>query len=881
MQIGQKLGPYEIIAKLGEGGMGEVYRARDSRLKRDVAIKVLPADVANDRERLARFQREAEVLASLNHPHIAHVYGIEENALVMELVEGEDLSQRIMRGAVPVDEALPMARQIAEALEAAHDAGVIHRDLKPANVKARSDGALKVLDFGLAKAIEPVSSSANLAHSPTITSPDMTRQGVILGTAAYMSPEQAKGRPVDRRADIWAFGCVLYEMLTGRRAFTGDDVTDIITSVMRDAPNWNALPPTTPPALRRLLHRCLEKDVRKRLPHIGVARLDIDEAATSSSELLQIAPAPAPALGRRRMAAVVAVATIVLAAASWAAGRYIAPVPADPMPLRFTVDAQVATPFTARATAFVSVSPDGTRMVFFGQPRGRVRQLYVHSFTDGSSRALNDTDGATAVFWSPDSKTIAFYNNENLQRLELANGTVQTICDKCAAGVGGAWNKDGIILFGNGPLYQVAASGGTPTAITTVNAASGELRHERPRFLPDGRHFIFVVINGDRAKSALVYGELGSSRTRILGNIASGADYVEPGFLLYAKDGKLIARAFDAVTGEWRGEPTIVSETIRQQAVGTAAFSASPNGVVAFDSVPIFAQQIEIVWMDRAGQVASTFSTTEAGHTIALAPNGIVAAVEQTGSIWIVDAERGTRTRLSLGNATQGHPVWSPDSKRVGFFAGDPGAVTQLFIKAVNGTGDAEPLVGSGHQTNTSKQPTDWSKDGRYFIFEEQTAASGWDINYVDLAADRRPLPLLNGPFNERLAQVSPDGKFVAYESTETGTTQIYVSDFPNAKERWPMSTQGGFKPRWHDNGRELVYVDPAGMLQSVAVKFEEGINAAPPAPLFEQGGIDTDGLNYAMSHDGSRFLVVRLSRTAPSPRLSVIVNWPATLPPH
>jgi Tol biopolymer transport system component len=888
---GHKLGPYEILSALGAGGMGEVYRARDSKLKREVAIKVLPADVASDPERLSRFQREAEVLASLNHPHIAHVYGFENppeggHHLVMELVEGEDLAERIARGGpIHIDEALPIARQIAEALEAAHDAGIIHRDLKPANVKVRADGTVKVLDFGLAKALDQGSGiadrgSAHLANSPTITSPAMTAHGMILGTAAYMSPEQAKGKPVDKRADVWAFGCLLYEMLAGKKAFDGEDVTDTLTAVMRDTPDWNALPAQTPSTIRTLLRRCIEKDPRKRAPHMAIARMEIDDAMTSTGELVH-SPATAPAKRSAwRMALPIAL-TVAALAAGWAGSRYFTSAPLPAAPIRFQIDGPLSVEFSQRVTAFLAVAPDGHSVAYIGQPRGRPGRIWLHSFTDGTSREFENTTDAMTVFWSPDSKYIAFQTPGRLHRLDVTSGTVQPLSS--AGGGNGSWSADGTILFGDGTIKRISANGGTPESVTTVDSAKGDLRHARPTLMPDGRHFVFTAINAEVGKSTLHFGELGAPTTRVLDQIASGADYVHPGYLVFAQDGKLLARRFDATSGQWAGEAIVVAEPVRQQALGAAAFSSSFSGVIAYDSSNLFGQDVTLEWVMRDGRTAGTFGQAAGGHSMALALDDSSVAIEYSGTatgnaVWILDVARGTRTRLTFEKGAQGHPVWSPEGRRLVYFDGQPGSMTRLLIKVVNGTRDAEPVLRAKDQAPITMQPTDWSRDGRYIVYEEQSRGRGFELKYVDLNGDRTPKVAVSTPFSERLGQLSPDGKLIAFESNETGEPQVYVATFPDASMRWTISNRGGVKPRWSSNGRELVFLDLDGILQSVAINVSGGFRAGVPVPLFLLNAVDTDGYHYAISRDATRFLVMRPSHKGPPARVNVIMNWPATV---
>jgi Tol biopolymer transport system component len=881
-----RLGPYEITSQIGAGGMGEVYRARDSKLKREVALKVLPADVAADRERLARFQREAEVLASLNHPNIAHIHGLEESngttALVMELVEGDDLAQRLTRGAIPIDEALAIARQIAEALEAAHEQGIIHRDLKPANIKVKDDGTVKVLDFGLAKALDPGAGNREpgaghtLANSPTITSPAMTMRGVILGTAAYMAPEQAKGKTVDRRADIWAFGCVLYEMLTGRRAFQGDDVTDIITSVMRDTPDASALPASTPSPIRVLLQRCLEKDPRKRAPHMSIARLAIEDAAMPAATML-----PAAHGAPRRAVPVTAIAVVVIALAAvgaFVAERWLSP-PPRPLPITFHVDSAGDTRFSQRLTNFLSVSPDGRQLAYVARGAREDESLWIHSFETGEARAIPNTQGAGMPFWSPDSRSVAFRLGAGLRRVDLTSGATQSLCE--CIGTGGTWNADGLVLFANGGIMSVPASGGTPQTVTTIDESGDEIRHIGPHFLPDGRHFLFTAVHRDVSKSILRIGEIGSNETRPLAAISSGVYYVEPGYLFYAEDARLLARGFDATSLQWTGEPTVVANTVRQLSAGPAAFGASRNGVIAFDPNNLFRQDAEALWLDRKGNEVGRLADFSSVHAFALSPDEKVLAIEQNAlsignNVWIIDGARGTRTRLSFERGTQGHPVFSPDGSRVAYFVGQPGALTSLHIKAANGAREPEPVTAANAAATGTLQPTDWSRDGRYLIYEEQDLkARHYDLKVVDLLGTQPPVTVVGSPFQERLGQLSPDGRWLAYQSDESGTEEIYVVSFPDRLHRVMVSSRGGQKPRWGKG--ELLFINGDGMLTAVSVKDGAALEVGAPTTLFALNSISTDGYNYAVSRDGSRFLVARPAASGPKLRVTVIVNWPST----
>ncbi len=528
LSLGTRIGPYEVVAAIGAGGMGEVYRATDTHLGRDVAIKVLPEAFAHDAERLARFEREARTLAALNHPNIAAVYGLEKDpaALVMELIEGPTLADRIAHGAIPLEEALAIARQIAEALEAAHEHGIIHRDLKPANVKVRSDGTVKVLDFGLAKAMEPAGAgTAIVSQSPTITTPAMTMAGVILGTAAYMSPEQAKGRPADKRSDLWAFGCVLYEMLTGQRAFGGADVTDTLAFVITKEPDWTRLPATTPPSIRRLLRRALEKDRKRRLSDAADARLEIEDDRVDSDAAHQHRPAK-----RQRLAWVAAGVFLVIAAVSlpFAVVHVRESVPEE-RPIRFDVLMPEKVNVVGAPPA---ISPDGTHLAFAASLGGRT-QLWLRRIDSTVVQPLAGTDGADYPFWSPDSRSIAFFAGGKLRKIDASGGPPQTLCD-APVSRGGDWNQDGVIVFAptaSGPLHRVASSGGTSTPLTMLDVANGEISHRNPAFLPDGRHFVFMV-QAAEDKQGIHVGSLDAPGHSLLLNTASSGAYAAPGYLL-------------------------------------------------------------------------------------------------------------------------------------------------------------------------------------------------------------------------------------------------------------------------------------------------------------------------------------------------------------
>ena len=619
IRIGQALGPYVISAQIGEGGMGEVYRARDTKLDRDVAIKVLPEAFAADADRVARFQREARTLASLDHPNIAIIHGLEQagdvHALVMELVPGDDLSQRIVRGAIPIDEALPIAKQIAEALEAAHERGIIHRDLKPANIKVRADGTVKVLDFGLAKVMEPFGAGSDVSQPPTLTIPAMTQAGMILGTAAYMSPEQARGRAVDKRTDIWAFGCVLYEMLTGHAVFTGDTLSDTIAAILDREPHWKALPEHTPSSVRRLLRRCLEKDPKRRLPDIADARLEIDEAETTPSDARDAGPTVSSSIARvrtrERVGWIIAAACLTGLVATLAFNRAGSGdrTPADiPSYSTSIVLPAGVSLWSGNPPGRFVLSPDGRRLAMVASDSTGRSMLWVRPLDSRVAQALGGTEGATYPFWSADSRFIAFLAQNKLKKIGVAGGEVVTLCD-ASFGSSGAWNRDDVILFtpnGNSPLYRVSASGGTPTQVTTLETASGDVQHSFPFFLPDGRHFLYFVVGSQASRTVPRGVYVGALDSKAPGKLiepgGSNAKYAN-GYLIFLRNGALLAQPFDVGRLELGGTPVSLVDHVQTTGASASdvagAFTVSETGVLAYQTGSLVRSQL--TWFDRAG----------------------------------------------------------------------------------------------------------------------------------------------------------------------------------------------------------------------------------------------------------------------------------------
>jgi serine/threonine protein kinase len=877
---GTRLGPYEVTALLGVGGMGEVYRATDTNLKRQVAIKVLPASFAGDGDRLVRFQREAEVLAKLNDPHIAQIYGLEKTdsvtALVMELVEGPTLADRIAKGAIPIDEALPIAKQIAEALETAHEKGIIHRDLKPANIKVRPDGTVKVLDFGLAKAMEPAGIAPDASQSPTRLrqgfgeagfSPSMTQAGTILGTAAYMSPEQAKGESADRRADVWAFGCVLYEMLAGRRAFDGDSIGEVVAEVFKAEPDWNRLPAEIPESIRRLLRRCLNKEQRLRLQSIGDARIEIEEAQHQP-------PArpltPTSLSSRSSRLAWVAAALVTLGAlvhAVWVQRR--------PAGLMSEVRFEIATPTTTDPFS-VAISPDGAKIVFVAESEGRPR-LWLRPLDAVIARPLAGTDDAFFPFWSPDGRSLGFFASGRLNRIDLDSGLVRQLAN-APFPLGGAWNRDGTILFTpnfTGPIFSISATGGQPAPLTRIEAPQAS--HRFPQFLPDGRRFLYFATGTTETRSVYI-GQLdGGVASRLLDADASAV--YAPRHLLFVRQDKLFTQEFDPSSLALHGDPITVADQIPVDATSNlAALSASLSGTVVYRSGPAGGER-QFVWFDRSGvEIRRVGDSGVAVPSLSMSPDGrrlcITRRVNGNMDIWMLDVQGNKLSKVTSDPAEDAAPVWSPDGSRLAFNSNRSG-VYDLYVKSMT---DSEPehlLLA----TPENKAPVDWSVDGRFLLYRSPGKTTGFDLWALPMDGERKPFPVVQTKSEERDGQFSPDGKWVAYQSDESGRVEIYAQPFPAGK-RELISTGGGAQVRWRPDGKELFYIALDGRLMAVPIRLDSAgqtIEAGAPAPLFATrvGGAIQGGNNqqYVVSPDGQRFLMSTVTETH-TPAITVILNW-------
>ena len=903
LQPGTRLGPYEVTAPIGAGGMGEVYRATDTNLKRSVAIKVLPESVAGDAERLARFQREAEVLAALNHPNIAHIHGLEKStgmtALVMELVEGPTLADRLTRGAIPVDEAVTIAKQIAEALEAAHGQGIIHRDLKPANIKVRPDGVVKVLDFGLSKALEPASALRGIATaSPTITSPAMmTGMGVILGTAAYMSPEQAKGRSTDTRSDVWAFGCVLFEMLTGKMAFHGDTVTDTLAAVVRAEPDWSQLPEAAPQHLRALLQRCLRKDVHQRMQAIGDARIALDEVLTGAPEPSGTSTPSAPLWRRRLPWALLGVTAAAFAAFAWVQGAQLH-IPAPVEQVRLQIPLPVKPPL--RLSGLFALSPDGQQLAFAATSSDGIPRIWLRALRSLEMWPLSGTESVSSLlFWSPDSRFIAFDAGGRLQKIDVLGGPSETVCVLKRTGAGGSWSKDGVIVFGQfgGPVMRVPAAGGDARPLTVLDASRGDVAHTAPSFLPDGRHFIYLRDTG--TSGAISEGSLDAKPeeqdAKRLNVTDFGAVYVpsadpNSGQLLFLRSGTVMAQPFDARRFDLSGHPVRVVEGPVSAFLDSGLFSVSTNGTLAYWSPGIVESQLS--WFDAQGKVLSTVGEPSHYVDVALSPDGMRAFVskatppDQLSALWLLDVSRGTSTRFDLNPSEDNSAaVWSPDARSIIFASVGSGQMADIYEKPLSGAADADVLV----KSNEWKCPLSWSSDGRFLLYATVGGGTKGDLWVLPLGEHKSPVPFLRTSFDESDGRFSPDGRWVAYVSNESGRGEVYARPFlpdtsavpgSEAGNKWLISSGGGHSPIWRADGKELYYIDLDGMLMVVTVATRPVFQAGVPKVLFQTPPGSVNLVNrpqWSPSPDGKRFLFMVPDTQGEAP-FTVVLNWQATL---
>jgi len=884
--IGRGLAHYRITAAIGAGGMGEVYRAADTRLGRDVAIKVLPAEVAQDPERLARFRREAQLLAALNHPHIAAIYGLEEvdgqRFLVLELVEGEDLAQRLKRGRLPVGEALGIAKQIAGALEEAHGKGIVHRDLKPANVKLTPLGTVKVLDFGLAKAYAGetgAASAAELSMSPTRTG---TQAGVIMGTASYMSPEQARGQRVDKRTDIWAFGALVFELSTGDRAFAGETATDVLAAVLHKEPPWDRLPPEVPAILRRLLRRCLAKKADERLHDIADARLEIDEALRGPGDesldfKAQDVPTPAR-FGLRRRAALGAL--IVAAGMAGVAGGIAwspkaTPAGVEPVRRLSITGLGWSDVEIVDVTLFqnlLALSPDGSRLVYSALRDG-ARRLYLRELDAFDSQPIRGTENGFGPFLSPDGASLAFAADGRLKKLSLAGGLPQAF--GAAPGFrGGAWRADGTVFFAPlefSGIWKASVAGGDTESLAQPDTGAGDLALCLPKLLPGGTSLLFTAFLGGRAARVGLF-DTATGKSRVLLEDANNAHYLRSGHLVFGRGNEIWATAFDPSRSEIVGAPRRMIEQVWAGGFYySTLFTASDNGVLAYAPAGAQAGRRSLVWVDREGRETPLTRETRAYAAPRLSPDGksiLVRIAEDTTDIWVYEIERGALTRLTSEGYEDG-PLWTADGKAFIYPSNKSGAPA-LYRQPVAGKGEAVRL-GTGGRT---QYPETLSKDGTTIVVTQMDPKSGLDLFLLPLGRDAALVPLLVTDNSEYAADLSPDGKWFVYVSRASGRPEINVRSVAGGGDEWRVSLNGGTEPRWSRGGGEIFYRE--GLRMMVAeVRTEPAVAISKPRALFEGLYEVMDGpINYDVAPDGRRFLMVKMERSEAPSELRVVTGW-------
>jgi eukaryotic-like serine/threonine-protein kinase len=872
----RQMGSYQILSLLGAGGMGAVYQAHDTKLGRSVAIKVLPSAFAQDPERLARFQREARMLASLNHPNIATIHGLEQSDgvhyLVMELVPGETLAERVNAGPLAVKEALKIANQIAEALEAAHEQGVIHRDLKPANVKVTPEGRVKVLDFGLAKAF------AGDADVDVSQAPTLSQDGRILGTPAYMSPEQARGKRVDKRTDIWSFGCVLYELMTGKRAFRGATTQDTIAAVLEREPNWEVLPAVPPAQIRTLLIRCLQKDPQRRLHDIADARIEIEEVLATppsreqSSSLNRVSrPKLQQAIIPWGVAAVLATVALFLTIALFRRA------PAETRPIRFTIGPPEKGSFNPNPI-LLAISPDGSKLAFIAADASGKQQLWIRALDSPAAQPLPGTENADKPFWSADSRFVGFYAEGKLKKIAVTGGAVQMLVESPTS-TGGTWSAEGIVLFTASlprTIYRVSVAGGTATPVTTLDDSRQETFHGFPYFLPDGKHFLYFALSAKTENDAIYVGSLDSKDRKLILNANSNAVYASPGYILFSREGTLMAQPFDAERMQLTGEPVPIAEGVQFDARnGMAAFAASNNGVLAY-RVGGGSPPSKLVWVNRNGVEQALAASPHSYSFPRLSPDGRRLAVDiveqdEATHVWLYDLFRETLTPFTFEGTLNQPPAWTPDGKRIAFRSNKEGTRTNIFWQLADGSGGLERL----RTSEFAAIPRSFSPDGQLLAFFEFNPATAQDI-WVLRLNDRQARPFLQTKFNETDPAFSPDGHWLAYRSDKSGRPEIYVQPYPGPGGEWQISTAGGMEPVWNPNGRELFYRIGDKMM-AVDITTQPGFSAGKPRIRFAGQYVPTPATtpNYDVSPDGQRFLMLKaIEQEQAATQINVVLNW-------
>jgi len=872
---GAHLGPYEIAGPLGSGGMGEVYRARDTRLERTVAIKILPAQFSADPVRKQRFEREAKTISSLNHPHICVLHDVGSHDgidyLVMECVEGETLAKRLEKGSLPLDQVLKYGAQIADALDKAHRSGVVHRDLKPGNVMLTTTGA-KLLDFGLAKPAVPPAGVATLTGAVTQSSP-MTGQGTIVGTFQYMSPEQVEGKELDGRSDIFSLGAVLHEMVTGKRAFEGKSQLSVASAILEKEPEpISAAKPMTPLALEHAVKKCLSKLPDERWQSASDLASELKWIADSGSQTGVAGRAPVGRTKWQRASWLLVVTFFLLAVAGGAAWWKASDRRQRPMYFHTSV------PFAANDLA---LSPDGqilAMVAYSAQANNYV--LWTYQVGGQQTNSLVGTQGASYPFWSPDGKFIGFFADGKLKKVDASGGQIHVLCD-APNGRGGTWNRHGVIVFTPDALlglFRVSSWGGSPVEMTKPDRSRFEASHRWPVFLPDGKHFLYLASNfsGQLEYNAIFLGALDSQERRLLVNTSANAAYAEPGYLLYLRDNTLVAQPFDRRHYVLSGEPHALNDDVLYTPlVDRAVFSVS-GGAVLVTQTGKGAALSQLMWFDRSGKPTGTVGVPGSYNNVRLSPDGRRIATDQTDTdgrnidIWVHESVRGTVTRLTFDPSLDEAPIWSPDGKQILFTSNRKQLGFHFYLKNADGSGFEEEAAdfGPGLLANA----WDWSRDGKNALFRK-----GIELWYFSWS-ERVAKPLLQAKWTVRNAQFSPDGRWVAYASNETGSMEIYVSAFPTANGKWQVSSAGGQEPRWRQDGKELFYLSAEGKMMAVKVKTGASFEADSPVALFQthrrQPVSAQDFFSYDVSGDGQRFLIATRVDEANAAPLSVLLNW-------
>ena len=881
LPAGQKLGPYEIVAPIGAGGMGEVYRAKDTRLGREVAVKVLSSHLSASEDVRQRFEREAKTISQFSHPHICSLYDVgregDTDFLVMELLEGESLADRLGKGPLPTEQLLRYGIQIADALDKAHRQGIVHRDLKPGNIMITKTG-VKLLDFGLAKPLtaagaRPVSGASVLATEAQVSQP-LTERGTVLGTFQYMAPEQLEGGEADGRSDIFAFGAVLYEMATGKKAFTGKSQASLIGSILRDdPPSISEAAPMIPPALNRVVKTCLAKDPEDRFQTAHDAKLQLEWIDEGGSQ----AGLPAPVVARRKNREKLAwvVALIALLAAGLATFGYLRRAPKPVQTMRF----EVAIPPNVIAIDTPRISPNGRILAFNATDTGGLTRIWTRPLNALAAQPLPGTEGTTRPFWSPDSRFLGFFQGGKLMKIDVSGGPPTKICD-APTGSDGTWSPEGVILFdgtGSDPIHRVAAAGGTPTIAVKADTARKETQIGWPEFLPDGRHFMYMSINQKVDDSAYRIGSLDSSETKSFAPAQTMLTYAPPGYLLFVRDRTLVAQPFDAKAVKTTGEPVPLAEQIGTDAVGLARFSVSRDGVLAYRTGE---SGNRLVWVDRSGKELETLGDPGEYGEPDLSPSGdrlafdLVDLRSNKSDIWIRDLARGVNSRFTFSPGNAFSPLWSRTGDTIVFTSDREGAAG-LYEKAANGQEEEKLLL----KEQALVVPISFSPDGRSLVYQQQNSKTGWDVMVLPLTGERKPVPVLTAPFNEFQGKFSPDGRYLAYISNESGRSEIYVRSYPGAGGKWQISNTGGTDPHWSSDGKELYYRSPDQKLMAVEIRGATSLEAGIPRALFlGRVHIGTARNKIVPGKDGQRFLFVApLGRDAMTPT-TVVLNWFAGL---